>query len=297
VPRLKPRGFSLVELLLALTLLAVVAAGLWQALDATRRSYSREAERVELERTLRASAAILPAELRELDAGDSDITAMATTSIRIRATRQLAFLCTVPHRQDDGALAVTVRQRPLLGLRQSFSAGDSALLFFEGDPATREDDRWWRGRIRAVSDDACPDADQPRPGYRLTVELPWSSDGPPDLRAVTRGAPLRGFESVAYAVYRSPADTQWYLGQQVQDETVQPLIGPLIGPAGVAFAFFDSTGAPTSSTVRVAQIEIRVRGRTARPVRAPGTHRLEYESDSLVTRVALRNNPRPSEGP
>jgi len=295
VPILTRRGFTLVELLLALALLGIVAAGLWRALDATRRAYLAQAQRVDLYRALRASAAILPAELRELDARDSDITAMTATSIRIRATRQLAFLCTLPQRQADGALEVSVRRHPLFGLRQSFSAGDSALLFVEGDPATRRDDHWWRGRIRAVSGEDCPDAVHPRPGYRLTLELPWSSDGPLDARDVSRGAPLRGFESVAYALYRSAADTQWYVGQQVQDDVVQPLIGPLTGPAGVFFGYYDSTGAPTASRVRVAEIEIRVRGRTALPVRSPGARGMSYESDSLVTRVALRNNPRPSE--
>lgn len=294
--RLKGAGFTLVELILALALLGFVAAGLWRVLDALRQASFAQAQRVDLERTLRASAVILPAELRELDARDSDITAMSATSIRLRATRQLAFLCTLPRRLPDGALALSVRRHPSFGMRQSFSAGDSVLLYVEGDPATPRDDRWWRGQIRAVADEDCPDAAEPRAGYQISVDLVWSLDGPLDLRDVSRGAPLRGFESVAYTLYRSPADTQWYLGQQGQDEAIQPLIGPLTGATGVTFAYLDSTGAPTASQIEVAAIEIRVRARTPLPVRAPGAPRPAYEVDSVVVRVALRNNPRARSG-
>jgi len=297
VPLLRRRGFTLVELLIALTLLSLVSAGLWRVLDVTRETYLLHAQRVELRRNLRAGAVILPAELRELDARDSDITAMSGTSIRIRATRQLAFLCVLPEYRTDGSVALTVRRDPMLGLRQSFTVGDSALLYHEGDPSTRQDDRWLAARIRAAADETCPDANRPHSGYRLSLELPWTSEGLPDVRGVTRGAPLRGFESVAYTLYRSPTDTLWYLGQQAQDEPIQPLLGPLTGSDGVTFGYYDSAGAPTAAPVNVAQIEIRIRGRTALPVRRPGARRAAYEADSLVTWVALRNNPRPSRRP
>ena len=296
MPVLRPRGFTLVEVIVSLGLLALVAAGLWRVLDTTRQAYLVQTQRVDLQRTLRESFAVLPAELRELDAADSDIAAMSETSIRIRASRQLAFLCAAPQRLDDGAVTLTVRREPFFGMSQSFSPGDSVLLYDEGDPATPRDDLWLRGEVLAVSNEDCPDADRPRPGYRVTLRFAWS-DGAPDVRGVTTGAPLRGFASVAYALYRSPADTQWYIGQQVQDGTPQPLIGPLTGPAGVTFIYYDSAGAPTSSRAAVAEIEIRVRGRTARPLRTASARATGYESDSLVTRVALRNGGRASPSP
>lgn len=296
MPLVRARGFTLLELVVALALLTVVTGGLWRALDASRQAYFAQMQRVELLRTLRASAIILPAELRELDPRDSDITAMSPTSITMRATRQLAFVCDPPRVSEDGTVALTVRRRPFFGARRSFSVGDSALLFFEGDPATWGDDAWVRGEVVSAVGEDCPDADQPRPGYRLTLRLAQVAGSPADTRGVTRGAPVRGFATVAYTLYRSPSDTEWYLGQQAQNATPQPLIGPLTGPTGVAFAYFDSAGASTTSVARVAEIEVRVRGRTALPIPVSQS-RSVYEIDSLVTRVSLRNRPRGSGSP
>lgn len=269
------RGLTLVELLVSLALLGIVTAGLLRGLQTSQRAYLEQARRVDLQQNLRAAAAILPAVLRELDAADSDITAMSATSITLRAMEQLAFLCATPGPGGGGAVTLSVREHPFFGTRASFDAGDSVLLYHEGDPATRSDDTWVRGEVIAVTTRDCPDPDRPRPGNEVTLRLErGGGDG------VTNGSPLRGFASVTYALYRSGADNQWYLGQQRAGSTIQPLLGPLLGPNGLALRYFDGTGAPTATRTAVAEVEVCVRGRTPHAV------------DSLVTRVALRNNPR-----
>jgi hypothetical protein len=284
----------LIELLVTLALVGVVTAGICRGLVTTQRTYLAQAQRVELQQNLRAAEAILPAAFRELDAADSDIAAMSATSITLRTTQQLAFLCAAPDIRSRAELALRVRQQPFFGIRRSFSAGDSVLLYYEGDPATRSDDDWVRGVIITASSGACPDPDHPRPGYELTVRLQWSSDRPAELQdGITNGAPLRGFATMTYALYRSAADQQWYLGQQVGTSAIQPLAGPLSGPNGLTFSYYNSAGAPTDSSAAVVEVEIRVRGRTALPVRTPTLRGAAYEVDSLVTRVALRNNRRP----
>src|SRR2546429_8832705 len=55
-----------------------------------------QTQTIALQQNIRAAAAILPAEFRELDAADGDITAMGPDSIRMRAMRQLSFLCATP---------------------------------------------------------------------------------------------------------------------------------------------------------------------------------------------------------
>jgi hypothetical protein len=70
---------------------------------------------------------------------------------------------------------------------------------------------------------------------------------------------------------------------------LQPLLGPVTSD-GLAFAYFDSSGAVTTDPTRVSLIEIRVRTEAVQPVRRAG--RLERQVDSLVTLVALRNNRR-----
>jgi prepilin-type N-terminal cleavage/methylation domain-containing protein len=284
------RGLTLIELLVTLALLGVVTAGICQVLMTSQRAYQAQAQRVDLQQNLRAAAAILPAEFRALDAADSDITAMSATSITMRRTQQLGFLCAAPQLRADGEVTLSVRQRPFFGVSRSFSAGDSVLLYYEGDLATRIDDDWVRGEVVAVSSRDCSDPDHARPGYELGLRLQWASGG--SETGVTNGSPLRGFTTVTYALYASPADKQWYVGQQLEDGTIQPLIGPLIGPSGLTLSYYDSTGTPTATPTAVAEVEIRVRGRTALPVHTRNLGGIAYVVDSLVTRVALRNNQR-----
>jgi hypothetical protein len=210
----------------------------------------------------------------------------------MRQTEQLSFLCVTPDVRATGEVTLSVRQRPFFGVHSSFSAGDSVLLYVEGDPSTRSDDDWVRGQIVAASSRDCPDPDYARPGYVLTLRLQLPGGPHPDIRSgVTKGSPLRGFGSVTYTLYSSPADNQWYLGQRLAGGTIQPLLGPLIGPGGLTLSYFDSSGMPTDRPTAVAEVEIRVRGRTVAPVRAIGGGSA-FVVDSLITRVALRNNAR-----
>src|SRR2546430_13084174 len=59
------------------------------------------------------------------------------------------------------------------------------------------------------------------PAYLLTLQPQWIND--PTLNrggAITRGAPLRGFDKIAYELYQAPApDNNWYLGQRSEEHT------------------------------------------------------------------------------
>src|SRR5438093_10941367 len=90
------RGFTMVELLVALVLLALVSAALYRVLVNNQRLYLAQTQRIDLSQNIRAASNILPAEFRELDAADGDITAMSATSISIRAMRWLSFVCIPP---------------------------------------------------------------------------------------------------------------------------------------------------------------------------------------------------------
>src|SRR5204862_6137836 len=94
--RMSRRGFTMVELLIALVLLGLVSAALYRVLVNNQRLYMAQTQRIDLSQNIRAAANILPAEFRELDAADGDITAMSATSISIRAMRWLSFVCVAP---------------------------------------------------------------------------------------------------------------------------------------------------------------------------------------------------------
>jgi len=294
------RGFSLIELMIALVLLGLVSTAVYKVLVNNQRVYLAQTQTIDLQQNIRAAAAILPAEFRELDAADGDISAMGPDSIRMRAMRQLSFLCaTPPLGAGVGQITLTVRQTPIFGNRQTFTVNDSLLIYYEGDPGTRVDDSWVLGQVKTVANGNCFDsgpagvATVARPGFILTLQPQWIAGSQLNVaNAITLGAPVRGFDKVAYRVYQAP-DGNWYLGQRnpAQGGTIQPVVGPLTGANGVTFTYYDSVGVVTNDSSKVAQIQIVLRARTASPIRgADGVQ--AYKVDSVVTRVALRNNPR-----
>jgi prepilin-type N-terminal cleavage/methylation domain-containing protein len=302
MPLLARRGFTLIELMIALVLLGIVSTAVYKVLVNNQRLYLAQTQTIDLQQNIRAAATILPAEFRELDAADSDIVAMTPTSITIRSLGKLAFICNAPVLGGGiGQVQFTVRATPIFGRNPTFAANDSLLVFWEGDPGTRSDDRWLAAQIKTVAAvPLCSDSGPAgagtalHPGFTLTMQPQWINNGAVNIPgAITNGSPVRGFESVTYQVYQSPTDNNWYLGLQNNSKgaSIQPLVGPLNGSNGLTLSYFDSVGAVTAVPTQVAQIDIVLRARTLSPVRG-ATGPQDYKVDSVTTRVALRNNPR-----
>ena len=303
------RGFTLVEMLVALVLLGVVTAALYRVLVNNQRLYTAQTQRIDLQQNIRAAATILPADLREVDATDGDISAATATSITFRAMRWMGFLCNPPINGglvQTPVLTMTMTNKRYYGIRGP-AAGDSILIRYEGDEGTNKDDTWVLGKITGLTTVNCPGVPtypDNTAGKQLVVTA-WmpTTATPPALPAaniglsIYAGAPVRGFETVAYQLYQPAGDTSWYVGLQTASGT-QPLIGPVLSN-GLQLEYFDSTSASLAAPlspadlVRVARVDITVRARTAQPVRGGGGGTLLGAIvDSVVTRVALRNNRR-----
>jgi prepilin-type N-terminal cleavage/methylation domain-containing protein len=291
MPNLTRRGFTLVELLIALVILGIVSTALYRVLVNNQRIYQAQTQHIDLQQNIRAAVTVLPADLREIDATDGDIEAMSATSITIRAMRYLGIICSPPVLGGPTAgVAMIIRESPFWGVRKINTTTDSLFIFYEGDPNSRKDDDWARARPTIASAGAlCPDT---KPGIGVTVDFANIPSALPNtLGAITNGSPVRGFEIVTYRLYNS-SDTTWYIGMQNGNNAVQPLIGPVLSN-GLAFAYYDSTGVVTADPRRVARIDITVRGKTAQPIRgAAGSATLVNAVDSISTSVALRNNRR-----
>ncbi|MFN2566180.1 MAG: type II secretion system protein J [Gemmatimonadaceae bacterium] len=280
------RGVTLVELLASLALFGVIAAAALSTLATNQRMQSALRQHTDLQQNIRAAANLFPAELRELDAVDGDISAISASSITIRAMRRLGFACDPP---PLGAsldnLGMTIRAHPYFGTRD-FRTGDSLLVFYEGNPDARTDDSWARGVVIATSSESCPDG---AAGRRLVVGLTLSAAQPNSPGAIARGAPVRGFEPVTYHAY-SAADGKWYLGLRT-GSGLQPVVGPLTGGDGLRLDYYDRDGAVTDAPASVALVEIRLRATTAKPTHRSGSTP-GVLVDSVATTVALRNNRR-----
>src|SRR5262247_1958713 len=105
------RGFTMVELLIALVLLGLVSAALYRVLVNNQRLYMAQTQRIDLAQNIRAAGSILPAEFRELDAFDGDIITMTPTRLELRVMRWLSFICIPPGLGGAGlnGLQMTIR--------------------------------------------------------------------------------------------------------------------------------------------------------------------------------------------
>lgn len=294
------RGFTMIELLVALVLLGLVSAAIYRVLVNNQRLYMAQTQRIDLSQNIRAAATILPAEFRELDAFDGDIAAMTPSSIDIRAMRWLSFVCVPPVLDGNNAgRQMIIRggramgQPMFFGSRLINETTDSLLIYLDGNQTTRTDDYYVPARLAATpGNDQCPavGAIPAQPGSRLLFDGNFLF-GTNRAGAITVGAPVRGFERVRYALYQPPGDTSWYIGFQPANQTMQPLVGPVLAN-GLTFQYFNAAGAVTAIRTQVARIDITVRARTSAAVRTGGQAPRQAIVDSITTSVALRNNRR-----
>lgn len=278
---------TMIELLIALVLMGIVSAALIKALSTHQRTYAAQTQKIELQENIRAGASILPAEFRELNATDGDILSMTSSSITVRAMRQLSFLCAEPV-LGLANVSLIVRNAPRFTVRATDPSSDSLLVYYEGDEATRADDGWVTGPAAAEVAAVCPDGSR---GTLLITKLGFA--GPPNqinqTGRIQSGAPMRTFVPVTYSLY-TETDGRNYVGYDERGGGAQPLIGPLLSN-GLEFVYYDSTGALTNQRDRVAAIEIRLRAETNQAIhKADGS--VGRMVDSVTTWVSLRNNRR-----
>ena len=292
MPTLNRRGFTLAELLVALVLLGIVSLGIYRVLLNNQRMYQAQTQRIDLQQNIRAAVTILPSDLREIDAADSDIVGMGSDSIRFRAMRQFAVACTPPVLGAGlGGLTLTVWKSMTYGASLP-STSDSLLIFYAGaNDTTRNDDVWIPAAITTNPVSATCPGGGGNSGWLMTVSLSAATRVPfvNALGGIPVNAPVRGFDMVTYKLYQA-TDGQYYIGYRLGNGTIQPAIGPVLS-TGMALAYYDATGAVTTDPTKVQTIKISVRGMTAQPVRQSNGS-TSQAVDSITTIVSLRNNRR-----
>ena len=292
------RGFTMVELLVAMVLLGLVSAALYRVLVNNQRLYMAQTQRIDLSQNIRAAANILPAELREIDAADGDIIAMAPDRLEIRAMRWLGFTCVAPV-MGGGLNGITmvirggdVGQPLFYGARGMNVVSDTMLIYYDGDQTTRNDDYWARGTFTGVAPvvQNCPGLPV-QTGRLVTFNLNLLGLGVNAAGAIPVGAPVRGYEHVIYQLYKPAGDTSYYIGFQPAGGTMQPLVGPVL-TNGLTFQYYAADGSVTAVKNQVARVDITVRARTVSAIRGGGQAPAATVVDSISTSVALRNNRR-----
>jgi prepilin-type N-terminal cleavage/methylation domain-containing protein len=274
------RGFTLVEILISLVLVSLVTGAIYQVLVSNQRLSRAQAERVDLQTTVRTGALVVGSELREVNIGAAprgDIYAPLTpTGIRYRAMRGVGLVCQVvaPNQFKLGGMTGGT----VLGYRAP-STNDSLFVFWEGtDLDVGTEDEWVGFKISAVTAGVC--------GVNPAVVLTVNNDAagaaafakvqtpPPGYPAgVPANTPARIWEAMELASYLAPADGKWWLGIRSisAGEALQPVLGPLVDANGLRLQYLDVNGAVTADVSKVRSIGVELRGVTSQAISRSGS--------------------------
>ena len=300
-------GFSLVEVLVALTMLGIVGAALIATITRQQQFYRDASGTMTVRRELRSGASILPTELRSVSrAGNvagtqTDILETTERRMRFRATTGSSIIC------EKGAGIVTsfvipppnLARHTLTAWYEMPAVGDQVAIFNEGPLTGAEDDDWHYATIVGVSTstsacfpspymDDVLDAPASKPRYRITVAALGGL--PADIKV---GAVVRFLREVQYQLYQPSGSNRWFLGYQQQVNNtwtaMAPVAGPYRGPGedGLRFQFYDTTGAVTADRDRISRVDVMLKGQADRAVARE--RRGTPFRDSLLFRIGVRN--------
>jgi prepilin-type N-terminal cleavage/methylation domain-containing protein len=264
-------GFTLIELVVAMSVTLLVSGAIYQLLVATQRLTRAQSEHLMLQSSVRNAALVVLNELRDLNTAKglgpdhNDILSGTSTAVSYRASRGFGVLC-----QPASATQIRLARSTFVGARDPQPGRDSVYVFLEGD-GTRSDDDLWQGiGITGVSTSGgC--AGTAEPGITLTV--------PSTASIVGLG------EIMELRLYQS--ESKWWLGMRsvTSGEVIQPLAGPLASD-GLRLQYLDRTGGSTMDLSAVRSISVAIRGIGAGVTRANDA----ALSQELVSEVVLRNS-------
>lgn len=276
-------GFTLAEVMIALVLTLVVAGALYGLLISTQRTTRGQAQRVELQSTLRAGTLIVLSELRELaavpagSAAQNDILVAGSSALVYRAMRGLGFVCVTPD-----AVNIRIARSTFSGHRDPQAGRDEALVFIAAAGGTGSEDAWLSTRILNVATGAaCPGS--AGPGITLTVP---AGRVPAVLEA---GTPVRIAEVMELRLYESEGKS-WLGARSVSGgEAIQPLVGPLTRGDGFRLEYLDAGGRAVTDRTSIKSIQVALRG----TAEGGGWSNGALVEEEVRAQVMLRNAVRP----
>jgi prepilin-type N-terminal cleavage/methylation domain-containing protein len=286
------RGFTLVELAVALVLGLLVGAIIHRTLLQGQRLARAQFERLALNENVRVAALVLAGELGGLGYAESirsDLLAVAPGAVTYLAGRGGGYVCGVL----PGPAAQVVVEESSWESPRAPRATDSLLVFAESNPATGSDDAWIHLGIVSVAAGSCPGG---AAGIAIQVAVPGPLD-PAWPARVTPGSPARLAEVMQMRYYESGGRSWFGMRSVSTGEAIAPVAGPLAdstsGVRGLTLAYRDAADGPTWDPEAVRAVEIALLGVTSQAIhgRVPG--RALVDSLALTTRVAPRNALRP----
>lgn len=292
------RGFTLIEMMIAIVLTVLVMGALITILVRQQRFYGNTAQLLEARSQVRQAAAIIPTDLRGISTVGGDIISMDETELVVNGTFGSSVICALsggnivlpPVDPDAGNPVTTWAATP--------ATGDTVYVFNEGLTPNAFDDSWtpyevgttvtWETGTCPTSTGLTSAADASKSVLKFSVVGGLAS-------TITAGAPVRFVRRVEYSLFEAD-NGQWYLGYcspTCGTEGPGVLAGPLVpldgtdGP-GVRFSYLDNTDTETTNPAQVAQVGIVVSAQTRGSANLTGFQSAVL-GDSLRLSVAIRN--------
>jgi prepilin-type N-terminal cleavage/methylation domain-containing protein len=295
---LNRRGFTLVEILVALAVFGIVAAAFLKIIVTGQRVTSMEQARAGLQSNLRVGSMMVPNELRMLNQADtSDIISISDTSVVYLVMRGYYTLCAAP----TTTTSIKVMRVPGTGLNFDYrptTGGDNAFIFYENDTLKMSDDKWIRVGISAVS--APTTCTYPSGTTTSRSALTLTLAGPPIPGSLTldrflEGSPVRTYEITRMSSFTSGGQNWFGMCTGSATCALEPVLGPLAATNGVTITQYDTAGTAVHASSlaelnSLRSMKIRFIGISDQMVaHGTGNANLSYVTDTLTTVVTLRN--------
>ena len=274
-PKPARAGFTLIELIIAVVLSAIVIGGLFQLVFTQNVVYAQQQGLADSRQSLRSAGTLLSWELRHLNAAGGDIYAVAADSISVRSYEANAVIC---RKQTSNA------RYGLHSVSGEIETGDSAMVYIVNSNRTA-DDTWRAWRLSAVGAPGllsmlttCP-AWPGTPAIELAVQAGFASSA--DTAGLRIGSVMRVFQRRTYRMVQQ--DGEWWLAVRDGGGSYQLLTGPLRASDGLQFRYLDAAGATTTVPANVRAIEFTLRAQPQ--MRRTAT---SLQGEDVVMRVQLR---------
>lgn len=270
------RGFSLLELLVALTLTSGLVLLTADVLAHVSLHLRDRSERMAQEHSLRLASGALRAALESLahdSTAGADLLSLGVSSVSLRATRASGVLCSAA----PGLLVAHADTAWWQALRDPVAGRDSIL-------AGRLDRPAWSGFALQgpPAFTTCPDGSS-------GIALPVLADSLA-LVGIGPGSPIHVYEDVELRLYTSAPDEWLGLRLLATIQAIQPFAGPM-APNGLRLAYHRRDGSPAGAPGEVAGLSIHLGALTERAGGVGLIRGTAARPDSVELFVALGNPP------
>ncbi|HJU72809.1 MAG TPA: hypothetical protein VJ717_03615 [Gemmatimonadaceae bacterium] len=296
-------GVSIIEVIITIMILGIVGTALTRVMMKQQQSYRDAAKQADMQRELRLTSSMLPAELRSLSSAGGDVLVMDEDKVEFLANIGSGVVCDKVGNTHIAVPPTNAAEVTTTNWYTQPQPGDTMFMYNDSLGKGSDDDVWARRVIANITMDfaRCPGApythptlDAGKPRWFIGV----GALGIPD--SVRIGAVVRFARPVRYSIYQE-ASGKWYVGYQELISgnwtTTEAVGGPYnrfqpgdILPTGLQFRYFDSLGTRLTSAIdRLSVSRIDVYLRSDAGVAAVTERRPNTLKDSVMMRIAVRN--------